>query len=393
MISIKVLLYKHKTLKDGSHPIVFQFIKDRKKKLFSLGRSATEDQWIVDKGLPSKKHPFQVSLANYIKGKLRDVNTIALDFEVKKTPYTLEDVIYKIKGRSSTEFLFEYFDQIIDRLKRLGNKGNEIVYKCTKTSLFNFLKKDILMANLDARVLASYEEYLKIEGLKTNSISVYMRTLRALINRAIKEGILPEESYPFKKFTIKSETTAKRAISKEDINKLRNLNLEDFSTLDMARDFFMFSYYNRGMSFVDLAFLRLSNIKDDRIVYTRRKTRQKFSIKITDHSKKLIDKYYKKDNVYIFPIIKRNGDEFLDYKNAGRLINKKLKKLAEMANIEANLTSYVSRHSWATNAKRAGIPTAIISEGLGHETEETTQIYLDSFENKILDDANELIIN
>ena len=116
-------------------------------------------------------------------------------------------------------------------------------------------------------------------------------------------------------------------------------------------------------------------IFNDKVVYTWRKTGQKFSVKITDHSKRLIEKYQQKDNIYIFPIIKRSENEFLDYKNAVRLINKKLKKVAEMAKIDAGLTTYVSRHSWATIAKRAGIPTAVISEGLGHETEETTQIY------------------
>jgi integrase len=392
MTSIKPLLYKHKKLKDGSHPIAIQFIKGRKRKLLSLGQSAKEDEWIEDRGLPNRKHPYQHKLTHFIQGKVAEANRIMLDFESKNTPYSLEDLINKIKGKVGSEYLFAYFDQIIERLSRQEKKGNEIVYQCTKKSLQSFHEEDILMSEIDNRFLHAYEEFLITEGLKTNSISVYMRTLRALLNKAIAEGVLNEETYPFKKYTVKSEVTAKRAISKDNINKIRDLQLAPNSTLDMTRDFFMFSFYNRGMSFVDLAFLKQSDIKDNRIYYTRRKTGQKFSIKITEQSQAIIEKYSNPDSEYVFPIITRPDNKYLDYKNAARLMNKKLKKLAVLAGIEAELTTYVSRHSWATIAKRSGIPTAVISEGLGHETEETTQIYLDSFENKTLDDANELII-
>jgi site-specific recombinase XerD len=392
MTSIKPLLYKHKKLKDGSHPIVIQFIKGRKRKLLSLGQSAKEDEWIEDKGLPNRKHPYQHQLIHFIRSKVAEANKIALDFESKNKPYTLEDIVIKMKGETSSEYLFVYFDRIIERYRGQDKKGNEMIYQSTKKSLQSFHEEDILMSEIDNRFLNAYEDYLSRKGLKRNSIFVYMKTLRALLNKAIAEDVLSDETYPFKKYPIKSETTAKRAISKDEINRIRDLDLEPNSTLDMTKDFFMFSFYNRGMSFVDLAFLKRSDIRDSRIYYTRRKTGQKFSIKITEQSQAIIEKYSNQDREYVFPIITRPDNKYLDYKNAARLMNKKLKTLATMAEIDAELTTYVSRHSWATIAKRSGIPTAVISEGLGHETEETTQIYLDSFENKTLDDANELII-
>jgi site-specific recombinase XerD len=392
MTSIKPLLYKHKKLKDGSHPIVLQFIKGRKRKLLSLGQSAKEDEWIEEKGIPSKKHPYQDKLRNFIKGKVAEANRITIDYESKNKPYSLEDVVNKVKGIASSEYLFVYLDQIIDGLAKQGRKGNEIVYRCTKNSIQSFHEGDIVLSDIDNKFLIAYNDYLAGKGLKRNSISVYMRTLRSVLNKAIKEGVMDESVYPFNKYTIKSETTAKRAISKDDINSIRGLELELGSTLDITRDFFMFSFYTRGMSFVDLVYLKKSSIQDGRIVYTRRKTGQKFTIKITEQSQSIIDKYTREDNDYIFPIIKGRENEFRDYKNAARLMNKKLKVLATMAGIDGDLTTYVARHSWATIAKRSGIPTAVISEGLGHETEETTQIYLDSFENKTLDDANDLII-
>lgn len=394
MTSVNILLYTHKKLKDGRHPIVLQIIKGRKRKLISLGKSALPEEWNEEKSLPSKKHLYQDKLTNFIKSKLIAANSIVLDLESKNKPYTLDEVVQKLKGSGSNEYLIGYFDQVIGRLSEQGKDGNVIVYRCARNSLDSFLEsKDVLLSEIDAKFLNSYEEYLIKAELKVNSISVYMRTLRALLNRAIKEGLISEDLYPFRKYKIKAESTIKRAISKEDINKLLAIQLEPFSTLDMSRDFFMFSFYNRGMSFVDLVLLKKNNIEGDRLIYTRRKTKQKFSIKVTDKSREIIQKYFDPKRDYIFPIIKNPKEEFKEYKNAVRLMNKKLEKLGEIAKIDAKLTTYVSRHSWATIAKRSGIPTAVISEGLGHETEETTQIYLDSFENKVLDDANELIIN
>jgi integrase len=147
------------------------------------------------------------------------------------------------------------------------------------------------------------------------------------------------------------------------------------------------------MSYIDIAFLQVNNIIGDRIYYTRKKTGQKFSIKITDKAWEIIRKYndLSDRDSYIFPIIKRDGQEYLDYRNAMRLTNKKLRKISEIAELPEPISTYTARHSWATIAKRSGIPTAVISEGLGHDSEETTQIYLDSFENDVLDKANEIV--
>jgi integrase len=147
------------------------------------------------------------------------------------------------------------------------------------------------------------------------------------------------------------------------------------------------------MSFIDIAYLRVGDIHKERIVYSRRKTGQKFSIKLTDEAWAIIRKYNDlndKDS-YIFPILSRSQKEYLDYRNAMRLTNKKLKTIGQMIDCSIPLSTYVSRHSWATIGKRAGLSTSIISEGLGHDSEKTTQIYLDSFEDDVLDNANELI--
>jgi len=235
---------------------------------------------------------------------------------------------------------------------------------------------------------------MTLQGLAVNSRAVYLRQLRAIINKAIKLELYDEENYPFKNISIKTQKTRKRAVNKDVIKLVEELDVSMESNLQLYKDLFMFSFYNRGMNFVDMAYLKVSNIENDRIEYTRQKTGQQFSIKITDKAKEIINRYndLKEKDSYIFPIIYRKGKEYLDYRNAMRLMIKKLKKISELLNLDVPLTTYVTRHSWATIAKRSGVATAIISEGLGHTTEEITQVYLDSFENDVLDDANELII-
>lgn len=395
MASAKILLFIHKKLNDGSCPIVLQIIKDRKRKLISLGHSSTILQWDEEGNKPNKKHPNHSNLDLVIQKKLFLANKAILELEETGNNFTVEDIVLKLTTSSSNTTIFKYTDDLIKKLKRTGKIGNAIVYQTALNSFKKFRKDiDLGFNQLSFRVVKDYEGSMLEKKIKLNSISVYLRTLRAIYNYAIRDKAAQQSLYPFKDLRIKSEMTSKRAISKEDITKIRNLDLEKGGELDKARDYFLFSFNMRGMSFIDLSFLKNRDISDGRLQYARKKTNQKFSIKITPEAENIIKKHSYSDdpNSFIFKIIDRKGQEYLDYKNALRLTNKKLKLIGEMAKCSIRVSTYVSRHSWATIAKRAGISTAIISEGLGHDSEKTTQIYLDSFENKVLDDANEIII-
>lgn len=394
MASVKIILFTHKKLNDGTYPIVLQVIKDRKRKLFSLGHSALQDQWDDDKNLPNKKQPNYKNLKLLIQKRLYEANRIILDLDEKGDPYSVEDVIALLKPGSNNTTVFKYTEDLIKKLEKSGKIGNSKIYQGTLNAFKKYRKDvDLTFNQLTYRILKDFEESLLGRHRRINSISVYLRTLRAIYNQAIKDKIALDKNYPFKDLRIRQETTIKRAISKEDIIKIRELKLIVGSELDKARDYFLFSFNLRGMSFVDISFLKNRDIIEGRLQYTRKKTGQKFSIKLTEEALKIIEKYrYNQEpEGFVFPIIDRKGREYLDYKNALRLTNKKLKKLGEMAGCSIPISTYVSRHSWATIAKRSGIPTAVISEGMGHISEKTTQIYLDSFENKTLDDANDII--
>ena len=330
---------------------------------------------------------------------------IDLKLENKGKNYTAEDILNDFKHKATDKTFNGYCTDLVSSFKEQGKNGNAIVYQSTLDSFKGFAKlKNYQLSELDYNTIKGYQEYLskkvniskdkKTEKkLTPNGISFYLRTLRAIINRAIKEGLIEENSYPFKKISIKSEKTRKRAVNKDVIKMVEDLDASEDKILQFYKDLFMFSFYNRGMNFVDMAFLKVKNIEGGRIVYSRQKTGQQFSIKITEKAKAILDQYsdLSDPQSYLFPIIIRKGNEYRDYRNAMRFMNKKLKKISEMLKLDVPLTTYVSRHSWATIAKKSGISTAIISEGLGHESEETTQIYLDSFENEVLDDVNELI--
>ncbi|MCD4664245.1 MAG: tyrosine-type recombinase/integrase, partial [Bacteroidales bacterium] len=200
--------------------------------------------------------------------------------------------------------------------------------------------------------------------------------------------------YPFEKYKIKREKTVHRALTKKEVKRIRDLEFEDIY-MKLAQNLFMFSFYTRGMSFIDIAYLQVKNLHNDRLQYRRAKTGQMFTIKLTTEAKDIVHKYAdlsKKDN-YLFTIVQHEEKKFTEYKNAMRLTNKKLKEIGELAECSIPVTTYVARHSWATIAKRGGISTTVISEGLGHATEHITQVYLDGFENSVLDDANDLITN
>jgi len=408
MASVKLKFKSDKILSDGSHPIVIQVIHNRKRKLFYLGHSAAKSQWDEDKNRPKTNHPDHQIIKSRIKNAILQIKNIIADFENKKQQFSLDDIEKNFKNKGSTNTSFEgYCDQLIKSFKETGKNGNASVYQSTLESFKGFSKsKKYLLNDFDYVTVKNYQEYLirktniskdkKTEKkLTANGISFYLRTLRAIINRAIKEGLIEESTYPFKNISIKSEKTRKRAVNKEVIKKVEELDVSYDKNLQFNKDLFMFSFYNRGMSFVDLAYLKVKNIENGRLNYTRHKTGQLFSIKITEKAQTIIDTYGKSKEVgdYLFPIICRKNNEYLDYRNAMRFMNKKLKNISTLLKLDVSLTSYVTRHSWATIAKKSGISTSVISEGLGHTTEEITQVYLDSFENNVLDDANDLITN
>lgn len=204
---------------------------------------------------------------------------------------------------------------------------------------------------------------------------------------------LTQQQYPFKYVYTGIDKTVKRAVSLKTIRQIQNLDLSTNPLMDYARDIFMFSFYTRGMSFIDMAYLKKKDLQNGVLSYRRHKTDQQLFIKWEKPMQKIVDKYNTIESPYLLPIIKNNGkDPRREYKNASHLINRKLKVIGQMLEIPVTLTTYVARHAWANIAKSKNISISVISEAMGHDSENTTRIYLASLDASIVDKANSIIL-
>jgi integrase/recombinase XerD len=406
MSSIFVTLYTSKTLKNGEHPIMMRVIKNRKSKYISLGFSSPLNLWDTDRNLPKRKHPFYNEIILLIDKKKSDATKLVFGMETDEEGYSAEELKQTIvkKKRSGAAYVLEYFDETIKNLKTANRLGYAEVFTNTKNSLKKFKEgKDFQFNDITHSFLVRYEGWFQSRGVKPNSIFVFMRTLKTFINYAKRDGYVNKDYDPFKDFSFakyRRIKTKKRAIAKEDIIKIANLELETNTSLFHSRNIFLFSYYCRGINFIDIAHLKWTDIHNNRLEYTRRKTNELFSMAILEPAQKILDYYFEKyrktENGFIFPILneKHATAESKEYRIDKRITktNKDLKEIAQKAEIDETLTTYVARHTYATVLKKSGVSTALISEMMGHDSEQTTKIYLDSFENIVLDEANKNLL-
>jgi len=301
-------------------------------------------------------------------------------------------------GKSEPESrvtLFRYMEEHICSLYQCGQYRTAETYRATLNRLCRFRDgKDLCLDELDAAMLQQYESYLKQEGLCPNTVSFYLKRLRAIYNKAVEEGMAPD-SHPFRKVSTTSEKTVKRAIPLSTIRKLKNLNLDDSPSRRLARDMFLLSFYMRGMSFVDMAHLRKADLKGGVLSYRRRKTGQFLAMRWEPCMQELAQCYASSSSSpYLLSIIPdADGDTIRRYHAVQTRVNRYLKEIGETIGLSQPLTMYVARHSWASIARKEGIPLSVISEGMGHDSESTTQIYLASLESSVIDNANRKILN
>ena len=288
--------------------------------------------------------------------------------------------------------LFTFMHGVIAQLKQLGKIRTSETYTATLKSFMAFREdQDVPLDGITSDLMLLYEAFLKARGVRMNTISFYMRILRAVYNRAVEKG-LTEQLNPFRHVYTGVDKTVKRAIPIKAIKALKELDLSMKPSLDFARDMFMFSFYTRGMSFVDMAYLKKSDLQNGILTYRRRKTGQELSIKWEKCMAEIVTKYPGSQTDYLLPIIKEKENERKQYDNALHIVNYRLKDLSKMLKLQRPLTMYVARHSWASAAKAKHVPLSVISEGMGHDSEATTQIYLASLETSVVDKANKMIL-
>ncbi len=274
--------------------------------------------------------------------------------------------------------------------------GRHRVSETYAVSLHRFLRflpqDDIPLCHIDATLMQSFEYHLIAEGLTPNTISFYMRNLRALYNRAVEQGRV-RQKFPFRHVYTGVDKTMKRAVPARLVSRLRAIDLSLQPDLAYARDMFLFSFYTRGMSFVDMAFLRKSDLKDGMLIYRRKKTGQQLIIKWERPMQQIVERYASPTSPYLLPIIRCPGyGERRQYQSMAHYVNVKLRLLGQQLSFPLPLTMYVARHSWATMARSKNVPLSTISQAMGHNSEHTTRIYLSLLDTSQVDKANRLIL-
>lgn len=344
--------------------------------------------------------------------------------------FDLGELAHEFRFRDKLSVLSGFTEQQARLLEKAGNERTARAYRTACRSLTAFNRgMDIPLKQIDRRLIRGFEASLKSRGKAMNTISFYMRMLRAIYRRAVKEKLIREQpDNPFEGVYTGFKQTRKRALDVEELRRLANLDFsrilegepcrsndkkerdkdhtsppenlrntayrQTYPSLYMSWRLFMFCFHARGMSFVDLAYLKKENIRADTLSYYRRKTGRKIEITLSPVLWSIIQSFSAETDGsdYVFPIIRDpEKPERLQYENALRLQNNRLKKLASLAGITGTLTTHVSRHSWATIGKKEHLPLWVISEGLGHATEKITYTYLASFDVSILDKASHRI--
>lgn len=321
------------------------------------------------------------------------LNQIIVALEARCVEFSSDDVVNSFERVLGGQTLFKFTQNVITRLRELRKDRCVETYTTTLKSFMRFrCGEDLLLCDITSDLMLNYEAYLKYEGVAMNTISFYMRILRAIYNRAVEQELI-EQRYPFRKVYTGVDKTIKRALPLKSIKQIKEIDLSLKPKMAYARDMFLLSFYMRGMSFVDMAYLRKRDLQGGIINYRRRKTGQQLHIKWEKCMQEIVAHYPPNKTEFLFPIITQGGvDKRRFYQNELAKINKQLKNLSVILSLQLPITMYVARHSWASVAKSRNIPISVISEGMGHDSEATTQIYLASLDTAVVDKANRMIL-
>lgn len=401
MTSIKLKFRPSRCLtKEGS--LYLQLIHRRKVKQVSLNLNLFSKEWNKNKGQiiidskDEKRFHYLMNLREQVEISISKLWTL-VRFLSEKGDFTVDELHgYYLNGCFSGYFS-PYMESCIRKLRLLNRFKTASGYRCAWSSFMKFRGgKDIAFKMFNAALMKDYEFFLRSKEITLNTISFYMRILRSVYNKAVSEG-LTEQKYPFRQVFTGVEQTTKRALDMETIVRLKKLDLSRSPGLGFARDLFMFSLYTRGMSFVDIAFLKKGDISDSFIHYKRRKTGQQLQVRVETCIMEIIERYESPitRSPYLLPILNPNNPRPIDiqYRNAICYQNKQLKKISVLLDLSIPLTSYMARHTWATMAHRRNIPIRVISESMGHHSESTTRIYLASLDQSDIDQANRLVLS
>lgn len=395
MTSIK-LKFRPSTTPGKEGSIVFQLIYGRTVRRITSRYKIFAGEWNGEVGriaLPTSSSPRYAHLVSVESALQWELNRLQRMVQ-ESVPVNLDEIAANFSsGIGTMDSVFNFIRRQIHHKEQIGKVRSSETYRSMLNSFTCFRKGvDLTFDMMDGMLMELYEAWMRKCGLTRNSTSFYMRILRTNYKLAVEKGLTPDR-HPFRNVYCGIDKTVKRSLPFSEIKKISALDLSRKPSMDFARDMFMFSFCTRGMSFIDMAYLKKADLNNGCLAYRRKKTGQLMMIEWTKQMQDIIDKYKSDGTSYLLPIITReDGSERRQYQNQMRKTNRLLKDIANRAGLPLSLSMYYARHSWATIARGRDVPLAVISEGLGHDSETTTQIYLDSIKSSEVDKVNRMIL-
>lgn len=419
--SIKPMLNGRKDNDNDRCTLIIQLIRERKRRVIFTPYKLLPAEFDPVKGVAipvsrSKEHREFIDHVNgYLRSQVDELKSIILQMERTGNPFSAADITAAYRQRNDNRFIHIFLKSLIDELNQRGAYGTADTFRATLTTFERFSAgRQFQFGQLDEVQVLRFEKFLLHENLSANTVIFYLSKLRTVYNKAVRQGFAPKGVNPFCNLSFHPEKTRKLAVDDSVLRKVAAVEFTDRDELIMARDLFMFSFYTRGMSFVDMAYLRQTDILGDVIRYRRRKTGQLFAVRIVPAVQVIIDRYREMCSPWVLPILlcsnsgrklipleyhgateqeRREFDQLLHkrYRYSRSHFLRHLRRLAKRLGLEKNLTFNMARHTWASRARRQDISVAVISEGLGHTSEKTTRIYLEELEARRIDEANDIV--
>ncbi len=386
-----IYLDERRKKQDETYPVKLRVTYQRKRKYYGLPYSFTKDDFKRITGEKPRGQVKDIKLElSLIEQKARDIIKNLPAFSFKR----FEQYFF---SNTAGADLFFYFDNYIKRLEKAGRVGTATAYRAAKKSIETFYhNRRVKFQDITPAFLQKYENWMLARDRSVTSVGIYLRCVRHLFNEAIKNGHATRENYPFgiDSYRIPHPRNIKKALPLSDIAKIFRFQPEPDSPEHFYRDLWIFSYLCNGMNMKDMFMLKYSHIHGDYIHFRRAKTEltdrdsKPIDVYLTDEARAIIERWGSRpvysDN-YIFPILthRLKPDQIQKkVKQATKMVNKYIKRVARKVGINENISTYTARHSFATVLKRSGASVEFISEQLGHTSVETTSAYLDSFEDE-----------
>lgn len=398
MLSIKVK-FRPSSIVGREGSLYYQIIYKRIVRQVSTSHHIFADEWDEGAGCirlnysVNKRTNHLLAINKEINWEINRYQNVYSRLKSSYNDLNIDVIINEVK-KHRPNLLFVYMEQIISHCLKQGKLRTSETYSTTLNSFRSFRGDiDIDIADINREILMEYESFLENKNLAPNTISFYMKHLRAVYNRAVEDELIIDK-HPFKRVNTSISSTPKRAVSLNTIKLIKRMDLSNSPIKRFARDIFLFSFYTRGMSFVDIAFLEKRNLRNNIICYRRKKTNQLIEIRLESCMQDIINMYISNaSSPFLFGILNHDTRDYRkQYQTCMTKINRHLKCIGRELGLSHPLTMYCARHSWASIARAEGVSISVISEGMGHDSEKTTQIYLASIKSEVIDKANKKII-